>query len=171
MATRRLREIHCEIARLNGRIYLKSIGLPDGKPVRLVRGWKRASWRYHEPLLAGQSDISGHASSHDAELRANIRARPSWQRKEERACPRRVRDDENVFDIEQGVAISIFVERPGLERGLWRGDLWGKTAKSMSGGGRDVENVDSEAKTHSRGTLLPDQRSNAKLISTKKDGR
>ncbi|HKQ45202.1 MAG TPA: type ISP restriction/modification enzyme [Rhizomicrobium sp.] len=34
--------------------------------------------------------------------------------------------DENVFDIEQGVAISIFVKRPGLERGVWRGDLWGK---------------------------------------------
>ena len=33
--------------------------------------------------------------------------------------------DENVFDIEQGVAISLFVKRPGLERGVWRGDLWG----------------------------------------------
>ena len=35
-------------------------------------------------------------------------------------------EDENVFDIEQGVAISLFVKRPGLERGVWRGDLWGK---------------------------------------------
>src|SRR5208282_848985 len=34
--------------------------------------------------------------------------------------------DENVFDIEQGVAISLLVKRPGLERGVWRGDLWGK---------------------------------------------
>lgn len=34
--------------------------------------------------------------------------------------------DENVFDIEQGVAISLFVKGPGLERGVWRGDLWGK---------------------------------------------
>jgi predicted helicase len=34
--------------------------------------------------------------------------------------------DENVFDIEQGVAISLFVKRPGLDRGIWRGDLWGK---------------------------------------------
>jgi hypothetical protein len=34
--------------------------------------------------------------------------------------------DENVFDIEQGVAISVFVKRPGLERRVWRGDLWGK---------------------------------------------
>jgi Type ISP C-terminal specificity domain/N-6 DNA Methylase len=34
-------------------------------------------------------------------------------------------DDQNVFDIEQGVAISLFVKRPGLERGVWRSDLWG----------------------------------------------
>lgn len=34
--------------------------------------------------------------------------------------------DENVFDIEQGVAISLFVKHPRLERGVWRGDLWGK---------------------------------------------
>jgi Type ISP C-terminal specificity domain/N-6 DNA Methylase len=34
--------------------------------------------------------------------------------------------DENVFDIEQGVAISVFVKMPGLERGVWRSDLWGK---------------------------------------------
>ena len=34
--------------------------------------------------------------------------------------------DENVFDIEQGVAISLFVKRPGLERGVWYGDLWGR---------------------------------------------
>lgn len=37
--------------------------------------------------------------------------------------------DENVFDIEQGVAISIFVKRTGLDRGVWRGDLWGKRLK------------------------------------------
>jgi hypothetical protein len=34
--------------------------------------------------------------------------------------------DENVFDIKQGVAISIFIKRPGLERSVWRGDLWGR---------------------------------------------
>ncbi len=34
--------------------------------------------------------------------------------------------DENVFDIEQGVAISLFVKKPGLKRGVWHGDLWGK---------------------------------------------
>ena len=39
--------------------------------------------------------------------------------------------DENVFDIEQGVAISLFVKRPGLERGVWRGDLWGKRIREI----------------------------------------
>ena len=34
--------------------------------------------------------------------------------------------DENVFDIEQGVAISLLVKRPGLGRGVWRGEFWGK---------------------------------------------
>lgn len=34
--------------------------------------------------------------------------------------------DENVFDIEQGVAVSLLVKRPGVERGVWRGDLWGR---------------------------------------------
>jgi predicted helicase len=33
--------------------------------------------------------------------------------------------DENVFDIEQGVAISVFVKHPSLKRGVWHGDLWG----------------------------------------------
>jgi predicted helicase len=34
-------------------------------------------------------------------------------------------EDQNVFDIEQGVAISVFVKSPNAERGVWRGDLWG----------------------------------------------
>jgi predicted helicase len=34
--------------------------------------------------------------------------------------------DENVFDIEQGVAITLLVKRPGLERGVWHADLWGR---------------------------------------------
>ena len=34
--------------------------------------------------------------------------------------------DENVFDIKQGVAISLFIKKPGVERGVWRGDAWGK---------------------------------------------
>jgi hypothetical protein len=34
-------------------------------------------------------------------------------------------DNQNVFDIEQGVAISIFVKRPGLESRVFHADLWG----------------------------------------------
>lgn len=37
--------------------------------------------------------------------------------------------DENVFDIEQGVAISVFVKSPELEQGIWRGDIWGRQLK------------------------------------------
>ena len=33
--------------------------------------------------------------------------------------------DENVFDIEQGVAISLMVKRRGLPKGVWRADWWG----------------------------------------------
>ncbi len=34
-------------------------------------------------------------------------------------------NDENVFDIEQGVAISLLIKRPGLAKGVWRADWWG----------------------------------------------
>ncbi len=34
--------------------------------------------------------------------------------------------DENVFDIEQGVAIAIFVKRDGLVKGVFHNDFWGK---------------------------------------------
>jgi len=34
--------------------------------------------------------------------------------------------DENVFEIQKGVAISLLVKRPGLKRGIWYGELWGK---------------------------------------------
>jgi hypothetical protein len=33
--------------------------------------------------------------------------------------------DENVFDIQQGVAISVFVKKAGISRGVWRADLRG----------------------------------------------
>ncbi|MGH7817622.1 MAG: type ISP restriction/modification enzyme, partial [Candidatus Binatia bacterium] len=51
--------------------------------------------------------------------------------------------DENVFDIEQGVAISLFVKRPGLERGVWRGDLWRKRLEKYRAAAEGtLENVD-----------------------------
>lgn len=34
--------------------------------------------------------------------------------------------DENVFDIEQGVCISIMVRKPGLEQKIYHAGLWGK---------------------------------------------
>jgi predicted helicase len=35
-------------------------------------------------------------------------------------------EDQNVFDIEQGVAISLLIKSDDLERGVWHSDLWGK---------------------------------------------
>jgi len=34
--------------------------------------------------------------------------------------------DENIFDIEQGVAVSLFIKSPSAERGVWHADVWGK---------------------------------------------
>ena len=34
--------------------------------------------------------------------------------------------DKNVFDIEQGVAISLLVKKKGLKRGVYHADLWGR---------------------------------------------
>ena len=51
--------------------------------------------------------------------------------------------DENVFDIEQGVAITFFVKRPGLERGVWRSDIWGqRLAKYKSISEKDLGAMD-----------------------------
>lgn len=36
--------------------------------------------------------------------------------------------DENVFDIQQGVAIILAVKNEGLARGVWQADLWGTRA-------------------------------------------
>ena len=33
--------------------------------------------------------------------------------------------DENVFDIQQGVAILLAVKKSGLQKGVWEADLWG----------------------------------------------
>ena len=48
--------------------------------------------------------------------------------------------DENVFDIEQGVAISLFVRRPSSNEGVWHADLWGKRIakyKAMADAAKD----------------------------------
>lgn len=35
-------------------------------------------------------------------------------------------EDENVFDIEQGVSISILIKKEGLKNAIYRSDFWGK---------------------------------------------
>lgn len=37
--------------------------------------------------------------------------------------------DQNVFDIQQGVAIAIFIKKQGLEKGVFHQDLWGDRAR------------------------------------------
>ncbi|MGH7886835.1 MAG: type ISP restriction/modification enzyme, partial [Candidatus Binatia bacterium] len=52
-------------------------------------------------------------------------------------------DDQNVFDIEQGVAISLLVKKKDAERGVWRGDWWGKRlAKYQAGAEQTMETVE-----------------------------
>lgn len=34
-------------------------------------------------------------------------------------------ENQNVFDIMKGVAVSLFVKKKGLEEGIWFGDVWG----------------------------------------------
>ena len=40
--------------------------------------------------------------------------------------------DQNVFDIQQGVAISFFIKKDGLERGIFHADLWGERLKKYN---------------------------------------
>lgn len=56
--------------------------------------------------------------------------------------------DENVFDIEQGVAIAIFVKRPGAVQGVFHADLWGKRiAKYVATAGSDLTSIEWSALT------------------------
>jgi hypothetical protein len=52
-------------------------------------------------------------------------------------------DDENVFDIEQGVAISLLVKKKDAKRGVWRADWWGKRlAKYQAGAEQTIASVE-----------------------------
>lgn len=52
-------------------------------------------------------------------------------------------DDQNVFDIEQGVAISLLVKKNGAEHGVWRADWWGKRiAKYQAGVEQTIASVE-----------------------------
>lgn len=52
-------------------------------------------------------------------------------------------DDENVFDIEQGVAISLLVKKKDAKRGVWRADWWGKRlAKYQAGAEQTIASME-----------------------------
>jgi predicted helicase len=52
-------------------------------------------------------------------------------------------DDQNVFDIEQGVAISLLVKKKNVERGVWRADWWGKRlAKYQAGAEQTIASTE-----------------------------
>ena len=57
--------------------------------------------------------------------------------------------DENVFDIEQGVAISFFIKKKGLEKKIYHTDFWGtrvdKYKRSLEDDFKDIEWNDVEA--------------------------
>ncbi len=40
--------------------------------------------------------------------------------------------DQNVFDIQQGVAISIFIKKAGLKKGVFHTDFWGKRKEKFN---------------------------------------
>ena len=51
-------------------------------------------------------------------------------------------NDENVFDIEQGVAISLLVKKQGLKRKVFRADLWGsRKEKYLAALGSEIATV------------------------------
>ena len=51
--------------------------------------------------------------------------------------------DENIFDIQQGVAISIFVKKKGIKKGIYHADFWGlrkeKYKKSLESSLKTIE--------------------------------
>lgn len=49
--------------------------------------------------------------------------------------------DENVFDIQQGVAVSLFVKKEGLSKGVFRADLFGKRVEKYKW--CEEQNIDS----------------------------
>ena len=57
-------------------------------------------------------------------------------------------DDVNVFDIMQGVSISLFVKRPGISAGVWHADLWGsRQSKYEFAAHTNLDDVDWEELT------------------------
>jgi|TARA_A100001391_G_scaffold113957_1_gene76717 predicted helicase len=52
-------------------------------------------------------------------------------------------ENENVFDIQKGVAIALFVKKPGAERGVWHTDVWGnRIAKYRECASAAIDTID-----------------------------
>jgi predicted helicase len=71
--------------------------------------------------------------------------------------------DENVFDIQKGVAISLFVKKSGVEKGIWRGDWWGKRLEKYSWAVERVKAKSFPTKIVPGGEFLTFKESNASL--------
>jgi predicted helicase len=51
-------------------------------------------------------------------------------------------ENENVFDIQKGVAIALFVKKNGAERGIWHTDIWGsRLAKYQECAGAEIAKI------------------------------
>jgi predicted helicase len=75
--------------------------------------------------VARQPDVQRYAQVIDDDVRSDLRHGLTRQ------CERKERtpdgdEDQNVFDIEQGVAISLFVKDRKREKSVWHSDFWGK---------------------------------------------
>ena len=55
---------------------------------------------------------------------SNLDTEFAWKHETQRGVPENLMD-QNVFDIEQGVSITLMVKRPGIEKGLKYADLGG----------------------------------------------
>lgn len=64
--------------------------------------------------------------------------------------------DENVFDIEQGVAISLFIKKNGIEKGFWRQDWYGSRIEKYR---KAIEGINLKAIRSNKPSLNHAQRS------------
>jgi hypothetical protein len=52
-------------------------------------------------------------------------------------------ENDNVFDIQKGVAIALLVKKPGAEKGIWHMDMWGnRLSKYQECANTDFKNID-----------------------------
>ena len=77
----------------------------------------------------------GMRQSSDAQLQADSTCSTCTGNAKKESAPDGSKD-ENVFDIEQGVAVSLLLKKPGLERGVWRYASLGTSPRKISKGRR-----------------------------------